>query len=134
MSSRTHKKLYEELSGSKDSLVSVKPPKNTKSRGYEPNKSGFNDSMDRLKPQILDRARSRSISDSDIFGIIESANVVSGIKDVFAVSPSSELRNTELDSIKASPEQFAKLRQIAKNLPDGSRKQLEKLLKELDEQ
>ena len=134
MSSRAHKKLYEELSGSKDSLVSVKPPKSAKSRGYEPNKSGFNDSMDRLKPQILDRARSRPISDSDISGIIESANVVSGIKDVFAVSPSSELRNTELNSIKASPEQFAKLRQIAKNLPDGSRKQLEELLKELDEQ
>ena len=134
MSSRAHKKLYEELSGSKDFLVSVKPPKGAKRGGYEPNKSGFNDSMDRLRPQILDRARSRPISDSDIFGIIEGANVVSGIKDVFAVSPSSELRNTELNSIKASPEQFAKLRQIAKNLPDGSRKQLEELLKELDEQ
>lgn len=134
MSDNMQTKLYSDIKDSPDSIIEVKPRGAKKSTGYESNISEFNTIVESYKPQLINISGSRPVSSSDISGIIEDANVVSGIKDIFAVGALAEFSPTEIDLMKASPKQVSKLRQLVKKLPDDSSKKLQKLLEEMDTQ
>lgn len=134
MSRDSNRDLYEQFVASGDAVINVSPKKNDYSSGYRPTVSEFESYMDLSTPIAIRRAGSQQFVPSDIEDILEDANVVGGIEDVFAVNAQSAFSPTELEFIKASPTGIAKLRKLAKKLPDDSRNTLEQLLKELDKQ